>query len=991
MYRALLIFAITISIMSSIIYTSTASDKWPMYQVNSAHTGLMHVSLDPSKFALRWAKVLGSLDLTPITIANGRIFVSEVGFFNSQHLYTLDATSGNIEWSKFYDYTFSVNPPSYSNGKVYVQTCNNDEDTYLRVYDAATGALIFRSNHRAQWERYFSPTIYDDKVYIDGGNCGGLYSFDAIAGEQEWFYELPQYDQWTPAVDDNYAYSYVGEYEPALYVIDRLTGELAFQIPDPEFSWNGWSMDLAPVLGGMSDVLAIHDGRLIRFDLEARSIGWVNRANFKGQPTVANGVVYAINAGALGAYEQRTGELLWMWEAPGSGALEDTIVATDSHLFVHTDATTYCIDLASRKDVWSYPAAGHLSLGESGLYIAGAEGSLTAIGLGLPDLSTPESIAFENTDLGQTASKTMVLRNVGDAPLQVSGITSDSAEFAAEAPPTPFTIAAHQSESIVVHFSPIMRGRKTQTITVKSDDPNESEMAIPVTATSLAAHTLTASAGTGGRIAPEGQVSVVDGDSVTFAISPDPDFKISEAIVDGGSVGATSSYTFSNVTSDHTISAIFAPIPSYTVSASATAGWKIQPSGRISAREGDSLTLAITADPGYQLSSLTVDGAVVGNSSSYTFSNVVADHTILAEFERYFDYFGVAAGNRMIYAAKYANGNSGIARSDITLDTLTYPYATYLNEQSLDGVLSSVWYQVTSDALFMLQQTDTGNHLTFTPGLPVVQTPLGPKANWNGSATFILNGLGGTAKITAKASPMVLVSVPAGHFMAYPISYTLKLAARGRTSSTSWKDYFSPYFGSVKTTYSKSKLKSVQLTEFAVGEGSVTTPPPVVVEIVPKSAARGSTVLINGYQFGSSQGSSTLRIGGVQCDQILSWSDASIECVVPEAAVSGPVTVATDAWSSNESVPFTVIIPPVVTAVDPPEGKRGSVIQIHGQAFGTAKGKVKIGKLQGKILQWGDGSITCTVPAKAPLGISDVTVINGQGQSVLQDAFTVVK
>ena len=70
-------------------------------------------------------------------------------------------------------------------------------------------------------------------------------------------------------------------------------------------------------------------------------------------------------------------------------------------------------------------------------------------------------------------------------------------------------------------------------------------------------HTITASAGTGGSISPSGSVPVQDGSSQTFTITPNSGYAISNVLVDGQSVGAVRSYTFSNVRSNHTISASF--------------------------------------------------------------------------------------------------------------------------------------------------------------------------------------------------------------------------------------------------------------------------------------------------------------------------------------------------------------------------------------------------------------------------------------------------
>ena len=72
------------------------------------------------------------------------------------------------------------------------------------------------------------------------------------------------------------------------------------------------------------------------------------------------------------------------------------------------------------------------------------------------------------------------------------------------------------------------------------------------------AFTITASAGTGGGITPAGAVAVVRGGSQSFAITPAAGYEIADVLVDGDSVGAVSSYTFSNVVKDHTITAEFA-------------------------------------------------------------------------------------------------------------------------------------------------------------------------------------------------------------------------------------------------------------------------------------------------------------------------------------------------------------------------------------------------------------------------------------------------
>lgn len=71
-------------------------------------------------------------------------------------------------------------------------------------------------------------------------------------------------------------------------------------------------------------------------------------------------------------------------------------------------------------------------------------------------------------------------------------------------------------------------------------------------------YTITSSAGTGGTISPSGSASVTSGSSKAYTITANTGYIISNVVVDGVSKGAISSYSFSNVTSAHSISVTFA-------------------------------------------------------------------------------------------------------------------------------------------------------------------------------------------------------------------------------------------------------------------------------------------------------------------------------------------------------------------------------------------------------------------------------------------------
>ncbi len=146
-------------------------------------------------------------------------------------------------------------------------------------------------------------------------------------------------------------------------------------------------------------------------------------------------------------------------------------------------------------------------------------------------------------------------------------------------------------------------------------------------------YTITASAGANGSIALSGNVSVPLGSDQIFTITPATGYHVADVLVDGASVGAVTSYTFTNVTAAHTIAATFAQNPPSIITASAGPNGSISPSGSVSVPNGATQKFTMTPAAGYRVQSVLVDGTFVGAQGIYNFINVTADHTISVTFE----------------------------------------------------------------------------------------------------------------------------------------------------------------------------------------------------------------------------------------------------------------------------------------------------------------------------------------------------------------------
>jgi hypothetical protein len=219
--------------------------------------------------------------------------------------------------------------------------------------------------------------------------------------------------------------------------------------------------------------------------------------------------------------------------------------------------------------------------------------------------------------------------------------------------------------------------------------------------------TISSTASTGGTITPT--VSVNYQDNKTFTITPATGYHISDVQVDGISVGATNSYTFTSVTTPHSITASFAS-DSFTITSSADPHGTISPAGAANSNYGASRSYSITPDTGYHIASVLVDGANAGAISNYTFNAVTAAHTITATF----------AIDTVTITASTTPGGSVTSSSPVPYGSpqnivLTPSIGYHLTELTDNG--TNVLAAVTNKALYTIAAVTAPHtiHATFAP------------------------------------------------------------------------------------------------------------------------------------------------------------------------------------------------------------------------------------------------------------------------------------
>ncbi|HYJ84990.1 MAG TPA: IPT/TIG domain-containing protein [Pyrinomonadaceae bacterium] len=138
------------------------------------------------------------------------------------------------------------------------------------------------------------------------------------------------------------------------------------------------------------------------------------------------------------------------------------------------------------------------------------------------------------------------------------------------------------------------------------------------------------------------------------------------------------------------------------------------------------------------------------------------------------------------------------------------------------------------------------------------------------------------------------------------------------------------------------------------------------------SGTVGTSISVNGSNFGATQGSSTLKFNGVTATPA-SWSATSIAALVPSAATTGPVVVTVNGVASN-GIAFTVN--PKINSLSPASGPVGTSITISGTTFGAIQGSstVSFNGATATPSSWNDTSIVIQVPPGTLTGPVVVTV-----------------
>ncbi|MHC1703734.1 MAG: IPT/TIG domain-containing protein [Tenuifilaceae bacterium] len=449
-------------------------------------------------------------------------------------------------------------------------------------------------------------------------------------------------------------------------------------------------------------------------------------------------------------------------------------------------------------------------------------------------------------------------------------------------------------------------------------------------------------------------------------------------------------------------------------------------------------TLSVTTSAGTVNSStqFTVTTATTPTITSFTPSSGLAGSSVTITGTN----FGATQGTSTVkFGATTATATSWSATQIVaTVPSITAGNYTLSVTTSAGTVNSSTQFTVTtattptitsftpSSGLAGSSVTITGTNFGATQGTSTVMfgTTTATATGWSatqiiatvpsiaaGSYTISVTTTAGTVNsstqytITTATTPTITSFTPSSGIAGSSVTITgtnfgatqgTSTVMFGTTTATATGWSATQIIATVPSIAAGSYTISVTTTAGTVNSSTqftVTATTPTITSFTPSSGLAGSSVTITGTNFGTTQGTNTVKFGTTTATAT-SWSATQIVATVPAIAAGNyTLSVTTTAGTGNSSTQYAVTSstsPPTITSFSPSSGAAGSSVTIYGSSFGATQGTstVKFGTTTATTTSWSATQIIALVPSIA-LGDHLVYVTTSNGTATSTGPFKV--
>jgi len=254
--------------------------------------------------------------------------------------------------------------------------------------------------------------------------------------------------------------------------------------------------------------------------------------------------------------------------------------------------------------------------------------------------ASPTSLEFGSINLGSSSTQKITLSSIGNKDLVIGMITlsgTNQEEFSIRDDGcSGQTLSPSGNCTLDILFLPTSLGPKSALLSIPSNSTNFPTLTLPIRGGGVAVLSISVNPPGSGRVSGEGiecpddctETFSVKGAAIQLTATPTEGNRFVNWSGDINSLENPVSVIMDghrNVTANFTINTC-------KITATASLGGTISPSGSITLNYGASQTFILTPNLGYHIGDVRVDGVSIGPAFSYIFENIHSDHTIEAIF-----------------------------------------------------------------------------------------------------------------------------------------------------------------------------------------------------------------------------------------------------------------------------------------------------------------------------------------------------------------------
>jgi outer membrane protein assembly factor BamB len=597
MKKAIILFLISFLFLSFYFYpfrlhsklTTEIAPIWSMFRYNSQRIGKCPYDTAINNGTLMWKfRTNGVVHSSPAISSDGTVYTGSEDWY----LYAIDQ-NGKLKWKYQTSGVIYSSPAISSDGTIYI----GSNDHYLYAINP-DGKLKWK--FETDKEIQSSPAVSPDGTIYIGSDDHYLYAINPD-GKLKWKFETEKEIQSSPAVSPD-GTIYIGSDDHYLYAINP-DGKLKwkYQTSNSIYSSPAVSIDGTVYVGSRDHYLyAVNPNSVLKWKFET---GW---AIYSSPAISSDGTIYIGSDDHYLYAINPDGKLKWKFEA-GSKVESSPSISSDGTIYIGSDDHyLYAINpdktikwkFKVGDKVFSSPAIdsyGTIYIGSDDNYLyaigsfniiasVSSGGSISPVGIVSVNYGASQvfsiipnagynikDVIVDGVSVGAVSTYTFINIEANHtifATFELNTYTVKASIKVGNGTVYPLSQVVNYDQPAIVNIVPEI-GYHLDKLTDNGKDvtskviDNKYMIALvkedhEIIATfAISTFTIVASAGESGSISPSGTITVNYVPNLTFTITPDEGYRIKDVIVDEVSVGAVSTYTFKDISSDHSIKAIF--------------------------------------------------------------------------------------------------------------------------------------------------------------------------------------------------------------------------------------------------------------------------------------------------------------------------------------------------------------------------------------------------------------------------------------------------